>query len=122
MAGSSNQELRSYADKVSYVGVVENYDHKVYKFVSGTTTELPTCTDTYNHSRELAWGYAGSGPAQLALAILCDLFQGDTERALRLHQEFKFDIIVNLNGDSGWVLKGHDLLERALTLEAAWGK
>jgi hypothetical protein len=35
-----------------------------------------------------AFGYAGSGPAQLALAILLD-YTGDEQRALRWHQDFK---------------------------------
>jgi len=34
------------------------------------------------------WGYQGSGPAQLALAILFDL-TGDTDLSVRLHQDFK---------------------------------
>ena len=35
-----------------------------------------------------AWGYSGSGPAQLALAILAD-HTGDDEQALDLYQDFK---------------------------------
>ncbi len=34
------------------------------------------------------WGYGGSGPAQLALAILLDLTE-DPDLSVRLHQEFK---------------------------------
>lgn len=45
--------------------------------------------DLRNHSPDgFAWGYAGPGPAQLALAILCDAL-GDDERATRLYQRFK---------------------------------
>ena len=35
-----------------------------------------------------AWGYPGSGPAQLALAILAD-HTGDDATALRFYQDFK---------------------------------
>ncbi len=35
-----------------------------------------------------AWGYGGSGPSQLALAILAD-HTGDDARALRCFQDFK---------------------------------
>jgi hypothetical protein len=44
------------------------------------------------------WGYAGSGPAQTALAILLDLGLSD-EEAAHLHQEFKFKVITTLNHD-----------------------
>ena len=43
----------------------------------------------YNQSPTgFQWGYAGSGPAQLALAILLDL-TGDPELSVKLHQDFK---------------------------------
>ena len=40
------------------------------------------------------WGYEGSGPAQLALAIL--LLATDKETAVRCHQEFKCQVIARL--------------------------
>lgn len=44
----------------------------------------------WNHSPDgFNWGYGGSGPAQLALAIL--LFVGlDRDDAVRLHQQLKW--------------------------------
>lgn len=46
----------------------------------------------YNHSPDgFAWGYGGSGPAQLALAIL--LTRTDEETAVKLHQDFKADFV-----------------------------
>ena len=49
-----------------------------------------------NHSPDgFAWGYGGSGPAQLALAVL--LAAGMPEqRALELYQVFKADVIAVL--------------------------
>jgi len=45
-----------------------------------------------NHSPDgFAWGYAGSGPAQLALAILLNFLPSDL--ALSWYQEFKFDFV-----------------------------
>lgn len=59
--------------------------------------------DLDNHSPTgFAWGYSGSGPAQLALAILADLF-GD-EIAVGYHQAFKFRVIAGLDQDKGWEL------------------
>jgi len=47
----------------------------------------------WNHSPDgFQWGYGGSGPAQLALAILLDV-TGEEERSVRLHQDFKRDKI-----------------------------
>src|SRR3990170_1610297 len=40
------------------------------------------------------WGYEGSGPAQLALAIL--MLATDKETAVRCHQEFKRQVISRL--------------------------
>lgn len=52
-----------------------------------------------NHSPDgFAWGYGGSGPAQLALAIL--LAAGlNAEQATRVYQDFKFEFIAKLPRD-----------------------
>lgn len=49
------------------------------------------------------WGHAGSGPAQLALAILADLY--DDAYALQYQDLFKFRVIVPLPPDEGWQLE-----------------
>lgn len=46
------------------------------------------------HSEQFNWGYAGSGPAQLALAIWLELFQADAR-----YQAFKFRYIAALPQD-----------------------
>jgi Family of unknown function (DUF6166) len=53
----------------------------------------------WNHSPDgFCWGYAGSGPAQLALAIL--LAAGaKRDTAVRHHQAFKFEVITLLPQD-----------------------
>jgi len=52
--------------------------------------------DLFNHSPTgFDWGYGGSGPAQTALAILAD-FLKDDDRAIRLHQKLKWDVISRL--------------------------
>ncbi len=59
--------------------------------------------DLFNHSPTgFAWGYGGSGPAQLALAILADCL-GDG-LALERHQAFKWDVIGPLPIDRPWTL------------------
>ena len=66
---------------------------------------LPLRTDLRNHSPTgFAWGYHGSGPAQLALAIPADL-HGD-EDALRLHQELKRHRIANIDmTQAEWIIE-----------------
>jgi len=60
---------------------------------------LPPRNDLFNHSPNgFEWGYRGSGPAQLALAILAHHTRDDG-RAVRLHQIFKDDIIALLDKD-----------------------
>lgn len=49
----------------------------------------------YNHSPDgFCWGYLGSGPAQLALAILMHYMHKN--RAQALYQQFKRDVIAGL--------------------------
>lgn len=49
----------------------------------------------YNHSPDgFNWGYGGSGPAQLALAIL--MIYLPIEEAVQFHQQFKWDVIAGL--------------------------
>ena len=57
----------------------------------------------YPHSNEFNWGYEGSGPAQLALAILIEELK-DNELAFILHQEFKRDIIARFLQGEVWSL------------------
>jgi len=59
--------------------------------------------DLWNHSPTgFEWGYGGSGPAQLALAILADHCQDD-ERALNFYQRFKWAVVAELP-HRGWTL------------------
>src|SRR5947208_14323628 len=77
--------------------------------------------DLRNHSPDgFNWGYPGSGPAQLALALLADAL-GDDERAQRFYQDFKFKVIGRLEGDS-WELSQEDIRQAVSALEAERGK
>lgn len=57
--------------------------------------------DLADHRTEFEWGYGGSGPAQLALAILADCL-GDNQRALALHQAYKKRVIQVLERGRIW--------------------
>ena len=52
--------------------------------------------DLCNHSPDgFQWSYGGSGPAQLALAILADALE-DNEEALLTYQDFKWSVVAKL--------------------------
>ena len=64
--------------------------------------------DRWNHSPTgFEWGYCGSGPAQLALAILADHCQDD-ERALNFYQRYKWAVIAELPHRE-WILTTEDI-------------
>ena len=77
--------------------------------VDGRTLTLARSLKVRNHSPAgFNWGYAGSGPAQLALAILLD-YLDDEELAQRYYQDFKFTYVARWPADNGWVLTGHEI-------------
>jgi hypothetical protein len=67
---------------------------------------LPLRLDLRNHSPTgFAWGYGGSGPSQLALAILADYLRDD-HTALTLYMDFKWAVITRLPERKVWTLTG----------------
>ncbi len=97
----------------------------------GQERTLPGRQDLFDHSPDgFMWGYSGSGPAQLSLAILCHHFEhAPAERiemakkalvsedytlsstvtwpewlAIRLHQPFKSAVVARFSQDSGFIL------------------
>ncbi len=76
--------------------------------IKWTSKILPQRLDLVPHSPTgFEWGYGGSGPAQLAIAILADAFEGlfgkdeGDELALLHYQEFKWKLITKL-AHEGW--------------------
>ena len=74
---------------------------------------LPPRFDLRNHSPDgFQWGYGGSGPAQLALAILADHFSGQEhgDRTAELfYQKFKWSVIAKLPSGKAWTLTTEDI-------------
>lgn len=97
------------------------YKHKIYYgfndgnapsvFVSNagrTMAPLPLRLDIVNHSRTgFGWGYSGSAPTPLPVAILADWMSCD-HAALALHQTFKAAGIAGL--EKHWSLSDDDLV------------
>src|SRR6187551_744291 len=84
------------------------------ELADGTSEPLPLRLDLWNHSPTgFEWGYGGSGPAQLALAILADHLENDA-KTVALYPAFKSAVIVNLPYAS-WTLTS-DEIQQALQL------
>lgn len=72
--------------------------------------ELPARQDVRNHSPDgFQWGYGGSGPAQLALALCIHALDGDVERAQNVYQEYKFKNVARWQSDEFRISKGEVL-------------
>jgi Family of unknown function (DUF6166) len=91
--------------KVNYVGHIDAaYNREVIVCrAGGENYPLLPRSDLRKHSPTgFAWGYGGSGPAQLALAILADYFGsckvGDL-LVCTLYQDFKSTVIAGLPAD-----------------------
>lgn len=77
---------------------------------------LPLRLDLYPHSPAgFEWGYGGSGPSQLALALCADAL-GDGERALRVYQHFKWQHVLRFP-QAGWRLTDEQIKIDVLMLE-----
>lgn len=85
--------MKTYFGERDLVDELEN--SVVVKDDGGKWRDLPLRLDLRNHSPTgFEWGYGGSGPAQLALAILADCV-GD-EVAMRVYMTFKFERVARL--------------------------
>lgn len=94
----------------SYVQSIDGSVGEWHVTVNGKKLSPAPSLKVWNHSPDgFAWGYGGSGPAQLALAILLDYY-GDKERAVRLHQDFKWAVTARLPRGQGWEMNGEQIV------------
>jgi hypothetical protein len=71
---------------------------------------LPLRLDLRDHSPTgFAWGYSGSGPSQLALAMLAYVV-GD-ELAEALYFEFRNNVIASMDQNRGWILESDQIVD-----------
>lgn len=76
------------------------------------TIPLDPCHRYVNHSPDgFSWGYGGSGPSQLAFAILFDATDGDLDTTRSLYMDFKRDRISHLDQNSGFEITKEEVLE-----------
>jgi hypothetical protein len=95
---------------VIYWGDTLSTGRQVLKVLrDGATTPLALRLDLRNHSPDgFNWGYGGSGPSQLALALLADVV--GEQAALAWYQDYKFKVVANLAGDK-WEISAQQILE-----------
>ncbi len=88
---------------------------------AGGSRPLDPRLDLRNHSPTgFEWGYGGSGPAQLALALAADVL-GDDEAALDVYQRLKFRVVGRLPSD-GWTLTETELGDAIRSLARPGGE
>jgi len=76
--------------------------------------KLPLRLDLRSHSPDgFEWGYGGSGPAQLALAILAHEY--DDHTAEYFYQDFKWEVISQLPKDE-WALSSEQIAAAMLEI------
>jgi hypothetical protein len=73
--------------------------------------------DLRNHSPTgFSWGFAGSGPAQMALALCADALDDD-ERARRVYQRFKFRVVARWKMGEPWTITQADIVKAVEAIE-----
>lgn len=104
-----NSACRVPIDTV-YCGIISrNGVVRVYR--NGQSFSPAASQAIRNHSPDgFQWGYCGSGPAQLALALLLDATGGNKECAADLYQDYKRGIVSNWD-QREWVTTRAEILK-----------
>lgn len=108
------------ADTVVYRGIRTPHGagvHVQHGALGSAVRPLPMRLDLRSHSPTgFEWGYLGSGPAQLALALCADALQDD-RRAQRVYQDFKA-LVVSVFRASDFTISRADVIAIVEGLEA----
>lgn len=105
----------------AFVGTASDFHVIVGTVKPGSTVmeegrTLPARQDVVNHSPDgFAWGYEGSGPAQLALAILVEVI--GAAKALAYYQSFKRACVAKLSRYQSFILYEDQIWEILRGLE-----
>ena len=108
----------------TYIGKVSDMDWDVFvvEGPSSTAKRLDPGYRYVNHSPDgYAWGYGGSGPAQLAFAILLDA-TGNIDRALAAYQDFKWEVIANIPKDENFQMPVMNVLRTLKQIEDKYAR
>lgn len=92
-------------------------DEQVFVVRDGRAKFLEPRNDLVDHSPDgLSWGYSGSGAAQLAVAILMEIFN-DWVRVQPIYQRFMDCFVAKIPQNTNWTADGSDLMAMALAIE-----
>jgi hypothetical protein len=94
------------------------HDEQVFVARQGEVRPLAPRNDLADQSPDgLSWGYAGSAPGQLALAMLMEVLN-DWPRVRRIYHDFHMLFVRNIPRGANWTADGSDILAWALELES----
>lgn len=96
--------FRTYAPTIVDGGVQsEKHEASGVRVVvreDGRERDLDPRLDIRNHSPTgLNWGYGGSGPAQLALALACDCYGDDVGSDPKVYETLKAEVVSALQDE-----------------------
>ena len=87
----------------------DTLSNSVWVTRDGAKSQLPLCLDLRNHSPTgFEWGYTGSGPAQLALALLDNVV--GSKLALKHYMSYKNEVVARLP-KQGWTITESTILD-----------
>jgi hypothetical protein len=92
------------------MNIYKGQRHGNIPIVTVNNVPLNSRLDLMNHSSvefEFEWGYGGSRPAQLALALLANHLNDD-KVAIAFHQSFKWKVVSKLPYE-GWELTSQQI-------------
>ena len=117
VAGAGHLREPTYCGRRDAHGVC----HVVGVEADGRERPLDPRLDLENRSPTgFEWGYAGSGPAQLSLALCVDAL-GDDAAAQAVFQLFKFAVIAVLDRDQPWSITAAEVRARCAALRCDRG-
>ncbi len=89
-----------------YIGCGRTKDVTVYGVY------LPTCQEIVNHSPNgFNWGYHGSGPVQLALAFMVDLYGKNLKSHPIHYQTLKSELVATFPMDQDFKITDLEILQ-----------
>ncbi len=96
------------------MAMYEGYKTERFKWFvqkNGSRFRADASRKIQNHSPDgFSWGYRGSGPAQLALALLIDLGI-ESNRAIRLHHDYMRDVVAAWGIESEWEVTTEEICQ-----------